>query len=65
MTQGKFMVGAMDVAAQVWNRQGTTVEMSEADDTNFQKNLVTVRAEARLGLAIYRPASVQYGDLTL
>jgi HK97 family phage major capsid protein len=64
MTAGKFMVGAMDVAYQVWNRQGTTVEMSEADDTNFQKNLVTVRAEARLGLAIYRPASVYYGDLT-
>jgi HK97 family phage major capsid protein len=64
MTQGKFMVGAMDVAYQVWNRQGTTVEMSEADDTNFQKNLVTVRAEARLGLAIYRPASVYYGNLT-
>lgn len=64
MTQGKFMVGAMDVAAQVWNRQGTTVEMSEADDTNFQKNLVTVRAEARLALAIYRPASIQYGSLT-
>lgn len=65
MTSGKFMVGAMDVAAQVWNRQGTTVEMSEADDTNFQKNLVTVRAEARLALAIYRPASIQYGSLTL
>ena len=64
MTAGKFMVGAMDVAAQVWNRQGTTVEMSEADDTNFQKNLVTVRAEARLALAIYRPASIQYGSLT-
>lgn len=65
MTAGKFMVGAMDVAAQVWNRQGTTVEMSEADDTNFQKNLVTVRAEARLALAIYRPASIQYGNLTV
>ena len=39
--------------------------MSEADDTNFQKNLVTVRAEARLALAIYRPASIQYGSLTV
>jgi HK97 family phage major capsid protein len=57
--------GAMDVAYQVWNRQGTIVEMSESDDTNFQKNLVTVRAESRLALAVYRPASVQYGDLTL
>lgn len=65
MQSGKFMVGAMDVAAQVWNRQGVTVEMSEADDTNFQKNLVTVRAEARLALAIYRPASIQYGSLIL
>ena len=65
MTAGKFVVGAFDMAAQVWNRQGTVVEMSEADDTNFQKNLVTVRAEARLALAIYRPASIQYGDLTV
>lgn len=65
MTQGKFMVGAMDIAYQVWNRQGTIVEMSESDDTNFQKNLVTVRAESRLALAVYRPASVRYGDLTV
>ncbi len=65
MTAGKFMVGAFDMAAQVWNRQGTIVEMSEADDTNFQKNLVTVRAEARLALAIYRPVSIQYGNLTV
>jgi len=65
MTEGKFMVGAMDVAFQVWNRQGTIVEMSESDATNFQKNLVTVRAESRLALASYRPASVVYGDLTV
>jgi HK97 family phage major capsid protein len=65
MTEGKFMVGAMDVAYQVWNRQGTIVEMSESDDTNFQRNLVTVRAESRLALAVYRPASVVYGDLVV
>lgn len=65
MTAGKFAVGAFDIAYQVWNRQNVVVEMSESDDTNFQKNLVTVRAEARIALAVYRPASVRYGDLTL
>jgi len=65
MTATKFAVGAFDIAYQVWNRQNVVVEMSESDDTNFQKNLVTVRAEARLALAVYRPASVYYGDLTV
>lgn len=65
MTSGKFMVGSMDIAYQVWNRQGTAVEMFDTDEDNVQKNLVTVRAESRLALAVYRPASVQYGDLIL
>ena len=65
MTAGKLMVGAFDIAAQVFNRQGVAVEASESDGDNFTKNLVTLRAEARLALAVYRPASVVYGDLTL
>lgn len=65
MTAGKVLVGAMDIAYQVWNRQGVTVEMFEQDDVNVQKNLLTVRAEARGTLATYRPASVVYGDLVL
>jgi len=63
MTQGKFMVAAFDIAAQVFNRRGVVVEMFEQDGDNVQKNLVTIRAEARLALAIYRPASIRYGDL--
>ncbi len=64
MTQGQFAVGAWDIAAQVWNRQGVVVEMFEQDDDNVQKNLLTIRAEARLALAIYRPASIYSGNLT-
>lgn len=64
MTQGKFMVAAFDIAAQVWNRSGVVVEMFEQDEDNVQKNLLTIRAEARAALAIYRPISIRYGNLT-
>jgi HK97 family phage major capsid protein len=63
LAAGKFICGAFDIAYQVWNRSGTVVEMFEQDSDNVQKNLVTVRAEARGCLASYRPASVVYGDL--
>lgn len=65
MTQGHFLVGAMPIAFQVWNRQGTVVEVFEQDETNVQQNLLTIRAEARLALAVYRPASVRSGLLTV
>jgi HK97 family phage major capsid protein len=65
MTAGSFLVGSMPIAYQIWNRQNTVVEMFEQDDVNVQKNLVTIRAESRLTLATYRPASVRSGLLTL
>lgn len=65
MTQGYFLVAAFDIAAQVWNRSGVMVEMFEQDEDNVQKNLLTIRAESRLALSIYRPASIRYGALTL
>lgn len=61
---GKFITGALDMALQLWNRQGITVDLSESDDTNFTSNLVTLRAESRHALTIYRPASIVAGDLT-
>lgn len=65
MTQGKLLIAAFDIAFQLWNRQETVVEMFEQDDTNVQKNLITIRAEKRCALAGYRPASVRYGSLTI
>ncbi|AZN72748.1 phage major capsid protein [Georhizobium profundi] len=64
MAQDKFLAGAFDLAAQIFDRQDATVEVSTEDQDNFVKNKVTIRAEERLALAIYRPEALVYGDLT-
>jgi hypothetical protein len=51
--------------ATVYNRSGTVVEMFEQDGDNVQKNLITIRAEARLALAVETPAAALYGNITL
>lgn len=64
MTADNFLIGAFDMAATIYNRDGVVVAMSEEDASNFTTNLVTIRAERRLALAIERPASIRGGDLT-
>lgn len=59
----KALVGAFNLAAQIFDRQDATVDVSTEDQDNFVKNKVTIRAEERLGLAIYRPQAIVYGDL--
>ena len=65
MTAGQFLIGAFSMAAELWNRQGVVVELFEQDDTNVQSNLVTLRAEMRVALTVYRPASLVGGALTV
>lgn len=50
-------------AVQLFIRSGLVVEMFEQDDTNVQKNLVTVRAEMRAAFVVFRPAAVYSGGL--
>ena len=64
ITAGTFLVGAFDMAAQLWDRQDAVVEMSLEDSTNFQKNMVTIRCEERLAVTIYRAAALVGGSLT-
>jgi len=63
MTIDKFLVGAFQLGAQVFDREDANVEISTEDSDNFRKNLVTIRAEERLALAVYRPEAFIKGDL--
>jgi HK97 family phage major capsid protein len=60
----EFCVGAFRLGAQVFDRETANVEISTEDDKNFQQNLVTIRAEERLALAVYRPASFITGSFS-
>jgi HK97 family phage major capsid protein len=51
---GTAVVGTRE-SAQVWRRGGMSVEATNSHSNYFQLNLIAIRAEERLGLAVYRP----------
>lgn len=61
IAEGHFLVGAFDRAAQVFDREDANVQVSTEDGDNFKNNMVTIRAEERLALAVHRPESFVYG----
>lgn len=63
MTEDKFLVGAFQMGAQVFDRWDADVLVSTEDSDNFRKNLVTILAEERLALAVFRPEAFIKGDL--
>lgn len=64
LAPGEFMVGNFGLAAQIWDRDDATVEISTEDRDNFIKNMVTIRAEERLALTVYRPEAFIFGDFS-
>lgn len=64
MTIDRFLVGAFKLGAQIFDREDANVEISTEDGDNFKKNLVTIRAEERLALAVYRPEAFVKGTYT-
>ena len=50
---GTALVGTR-ANAQVWRKGGLSVEATNSNDTDFLLNLIAIRAEERLGLAVYR-----------
>jgi hypothetical protein len=57
------LVGAVDASCALYVRQGSTIEMGYVN-TDFTQNLITIRAEERLGLGVERPTAIRYGDFT-
>ena len=56
IAQGSVLVGGFQECGQVFRRQGVTLEMTNSNVDDFVNNLITLRAEERLALAVYRPA---------
>ncbi len=57
IAQGTFLVGAMSMGAQIWDRMDAAVQISYEDGDNFKKNMATLLAEERLALTVYRPSA--------
>jgi HK97 family phage major capsid protein len=54
---GTALVGSFGQGAQLFRRGGVTVEMTNSHADLFLTDEVAVRAEERLGLAVFRPAA--------
>lgn len=60
----KFLVGAFNLAAQLFDREEANVVISTENTDDFEKNMISIRCEERLALAVYRPEAFIKGDLT-
>jgi HK97 family phage major capsid protein len=54
---GTAVVAAWRAGAQVFRKGGITVDATNSDEGKFKTNITTIRAEERVGLAVYRPAA--------
>lgn len=63
LASGKMLIGDFSNSATLWVREGVAVEMGYINE-DFTKNLVTIRAEERLGLGVERAGAFYYGDFT-
>jgi len=62
MQEDKFLSGAFRLGAQLFDRWEARVEISTENQDDFIRNMVTILAEERLALAVYRPEAFVFGD---
>ena len=63
ITQNSFLTGAFQLGAQIYDRADAEIIVSTENADDFEKGLVTIRAEERLAFAIYRDEAFVTGDL--
>jgi HK97 family phage major capsid protein len=62
MTAGTFLVGAFKLGAQIWDRSGPSIRISEHHASYFIQNMIAILAEERYALTIYRPEAFVTGS---
>ena len=63
MLVDSFLTGAFQLGAQLFDRWDSRVELGYVND-DFTRNLVTILAEERVALAVYRPEAFVKGKFT-
>ncbi|GHX81317.1 Phage major capsid protein, HK97 family [Vibrio cholerae] len=63
INQNEFLTGAFNLGAQIFDRMDIEVLVSTENTDDFEKNMVTLRAEERLAFAVYRPEAFVTGEL--
>ncbi|PSJ42151.1 phage major capsid protein [Allosphingosinicella deserti] len=61
MAPGTFLVGDFRGSATLYDRMAARVEISTEDSDNFRRNMVTLLAEERVGLAVKQPTGFTKG----
>mgnify|MGYP000418664041 CR=1 FL=1 len=59
-----WLVGHFKLAGTIYDRMGLEILISSENKDNFEKNMLTMRAEKRLALAVKRPAALVTGNFT-
>ncbi|WP_054912137.1 phage major capsid protein [Pseudomonas sp. NBRC 111127] len=62
--QGKFLTGAFQTGAQLFDREDANVVISTENADDFEKNMISIRCEERVALAVKRPEAFIYGNFT-
>lgn len=63
MAVNKFLTGAFNMGAQVFDRMQASIAIATENEDDFVKNMITILCEERLALAVYRPEAFITGTL--
>lgn len=61
-TEGEFTLGAFNLAAQIFDREGIAVEIATESEDDFLHNRLVIRGEERLAMAVHRPEAIIDGE---
>ncbi|MFM9647759.1 phage major capsid protein [Streptomyces galilaeus] len=64
MADTDFLIGAFGLGAQLHDRENVSVTVSSENAENFEKGLITFRADERVALEVPRPESFVIGTWT-